>query len=421
MKTRLLQQPSVDTLPTAEARSPEAIPPGVDRRQEHNAVSFEGISFETGPEPASQEPPSVAPTPPRQPQQVSQRPKGRLVVAGVLAVFVLYVASSLYASFFRFDAHGIVTGREIKVSAPWAGTLDAVYVHVGDTVRQGDILAVVEDTELRHSVQRLGDELLAAQAELDAQVATLSIGALRRRESNRDTRARYYELKGDLLLQQSRYEEIKSRRTRYEQLLTRQAVSDEELESLAFQEEGLRARVEHLQQAVDTLNARIDDTVEPSYDEQQLKPWLAKIEHLKADLVRQREVQDQSLIRAPANGTILAVWQHVGEQIDLQTPLVEVLQEDTTELVLYMTQRRSRAYSVGDWVKVRVAPAGKAMRCQVVRIGQRFEQPPAHVSSHYTKDSPLLPIYVAPPAKLPKGTTLPLGGEVQASPCWFGA
>ena len=127
----------------------------------------------------------------------------------------------------------------------------------------------------------------------------LSIRALRRRDNNHDTLARYYELKGELLLQLSRYDEINSRRLRYEQLLTRQAVSDEELEALAFQEEGLHARVEHLQQAVDTLQSRMDDTVEPTHDEKQLKPQLAKIEHLRAEIIRQRELQNQSLIRAP--------------------------------------------------------------------------------------------------------------------------
>ena len=153
MKTRLLQQPPTDTLPTVEV-----LPPDVERRQEHNDIPIGKFPNET----ETVEPPTVVPTSPRQPQQVSQRPKGRLAVAAILAAFVLYVASSLYGLFFRFDAHGIVAGREVRVSAPWGGTLDAVYVKVGDTVQQGDILAVVEDTELRHSIERLGDELLAA-------------------------------------------------------------------------------------------------------------------------------------------------------------------------------------------------------------------------------------------------------------------
>src|SRR5262249_1480105 len=97
--------------------------------------------------------------PPVRPTPLPRRPKGRWFIGVLLLTACGYGAFQVYDTFFRYRAYGVITGRVLSVSPPWEGVVQYVHVRDGDTVRQGQLLMTLENTELRQRRGQLDDEL----------------------------------------------------------------------------------------------------------------------------------------------------------------------------------------------------------------------------------------------------------------------
>jgi len=407
MKSRLLPPPAI-----------------IERELRDSPAQAPARRVEDSPTPEIKTLPAAEPTPTAAPvrsaPQVSARPQGRFLVAAILVICVITIGSLLWSTFFRDAAYGVVAGKVTAISPPWSGTLSAVYVQPSDLVRQGDVLAIVDDPELQAQIDQLGDDLRETQASLDAQAALLAIAARERGDAAAETRAEYYDLRGELLAEQSRYDELTSKLSRRQELADRRAVSNEEIESLQFVKQGLAAKIENIQLAVAALEARTEAKPASGSDAAQLKPWLAKIESHQAEIRRLRAKQRRGTIRAPSHGTIIAVPSHVGERATPEQPLLEFLPEGQLELVLYVPQDQANIYRVGQQLAVAVEPIAETLVCQITHIGQRFEKPQSHVPGRYHPEEKLLPIYLAPPTDLPADANLRIGSTVRLPTTLFG-
>ncbi|MGI9429405.1 MAG: HlyD family secretion protein [Bythopirellula sp.] len=416
MKSRLLPQPMVD-YDEVDVAAP--VPEYSRRESDVAEVKTAAPAVESTPQPQPNSEPVA--TVARSAPQVSARPTGRYAVVGILLVCVLSICSLVWTTFLRDKAYGMVSGTITEISPPWSGTLTAVYARVGDTVRQGDVLAVVDDPELRGTIDRLHDELRTAQAELDSQVALLAVAARQQSNHTEELRVRYYDLRGELLAEQSRYDELSSKLQRRRLLAKRKAISDEEIESLDFEVQGLAAKTENLSLAVETLAARLETLTDPDAERNQLKPWLAKIENFQAEIRRLRDKLHRGTIRAPLSGKVIDVAAHVGQRATPQQHLLELLPDGSLELVLYVQQDDVSDYQINQQLELIVEPDAQSVRCQVVRLGQRFEQPKAHVAGRYGPNEQLLPIYLKPTVELAAGANLRIGSAVRLPVRLFGS
>lgn len=416
MKSRLLPPPISD-----ECGFDVDSPLPVEARRASDRLSDEVVARTVASEAKPEAVTKPVETPARPAPQVSARPKGRLVVAAILLFCVGTVSYFLWSTFLRDAAYGVVTGKVTALSPPWSGTLTAVYVLAGDTVRQGDVLAIVDDPELQASIDRLSDDLRSAQAELDAQSALIALAARQRGNDAEETRADYYDLRGELLAEQSRHDELSSKLARRQALAKRHAYSEEEIESLQFVTEGLAAKIGNLQQAVAALEKRLEAVpANELHDTAQLKPWLAKIENYQAEIRRLRDKQRRGTMRALMNGTVIDVPSHVGERATPEQPLLMILPDDSLELVLYVQQNRADTYRIGQQAEVVVEPATEPIVCEVTRIGQRMEKPQSHVAGRYRPEEKLLPVYLKLTTDLPADTMLRIGSTIRLPATLFG-
>jgi len=408
MKSRLLPPPTAQ-----QHELVEDSPPPVETRRASDQSGVEVASPSVSLTPSSIPTAKPVATPSRPAPQVSARPTGRLLVVGILLACVGSISFFVWSTFLRDAAFGVVTGKVTDISTPWPGTLTAMYVRPGDSVVQSDVLAIVDDPDLQASIDQLSDELRTAQAGLDAQVALLALAARERGNAAEEIRADYYDLRGELLAEQSRYEELGSKLSRRQELVDRHAYSSEEIESLRFVRQGLAAKIENLKQAVAALQKRLEVTPADDHDAAQLKPQLAKIENYQAEIRRLRDKQRRGILRAPMSGTVVDVACHVGERATPEQPLLELLPTGALELVLYVRQKEAAAYEIGQLAEVVVEPASEPIVCQVSRIGQRFEKPLSHVVGRYRPEEKLLPVYLTPTSPLSTATPLRIGSTLR--------
>ncbi len=390
MKSRLLQPENIDAREQIDAA------PIQGRREsdiEDTLKTIEGsVASEATTSPVLEKPQrSPRPTP-----RVSARPCGRLVVVAILLGCIGSIGYSLWSTFLRDAAYGVVTGKVTEISPPWSGTLTAVYASAGDPVRQGDVLAIVDDPELQDQIDRLSDELRAAQAELSAQVALLTLAARERQDEIAELQIRYYDLRGQWLADKSRLAELSGKLDRRQALAHQRAYSDEEIESISHQKQGLEAKISNLQRAVEAFESQIDVLPVSGGDQAQLAPWLAKIENVQAEILRLRDKQRRGTVRAPFNGTVVDVSHHVGERAEANESILEVLPVDALELVLYINQSDINGYRIGQRHDVVIDPEPQPIACEVTRIGTRMEQPQSRIVGRYRPNERLVPVYLKP-------------------------
>jgi|GEM_PF-6182728 len=416
MKSRLLPPPTTEQ-DESEYDSP-ASTPQARREADEPQAKTEAQSRASASTPATQpEPYAPPPTAP----QVSARPQGRLVVAGILLVCVTSVGYLLWSTFLRDAAYGVVVGQVTAISPPWPGTLTAIHIAPGDKVRQGDVLAVVEDPDLQASIDRLSDDLRTAQAQLDAQVALLALAAHQRGSDSEAIRADYYDQRGELLIEQARYQQLSSRLARRQELAGRRAISSEEVETLQFEKSGLAAKIENRQQAVAALEKQLAQLPGlQHHDTAQLQPQLARIENYQSEINRLREKQRRGTLRAPVPGTVVEVVGQLGERASLEQPVLELLPAGSLKLVLYVKQNQVGAYQVGQTTELIVDPNPESITCRVTRLGKRFEKPEAHVAGRYRPEERLLPVYLTPTTPWPDKSPLRIGSTLRQPATLFG-
>jgi multidrug resistance efflux pump len=364
------------------------------------------------------------------PTPLPKRPKGRWFVGGLLLTVVAVAGYNVWDSYFRYQAYGVVTGRQIDVSPPWEGALWYVHVRDGDKVRQGQLLVSVENVELQQRHAQLGDDLRVAQANLEAECARLKWQAAYNLDQGRGARVLYYEAWGTLLREQARVEDYRTQLRRAEVLHQERAVSQADVEQLGFALKGQTEMVAKLKEALPELAARADQAdgllkkgsrlgsgLEDNGADQ-LKPFFVRIEALQAERARVQERLEKGQVRAPVNGLVVKVRHFAGEHVKPGEPVVTLLEEGSLEVVLYMPQNASNALTPDDEVRVGLEPYREALSCRVVRADDEFEAAPEQLRRHYREGQRLLPVHLRPDGEQERWMALRIGGVVKLS--YFG-
>ncbi len=370
------------------------------------------------------------PAPVARPTPLPKRPKGRWFVGVILLGICGLATYNVWHTYFRYRAYGTVTGRIIELSPPWQGVVHEILVREGDTVRQGQLLMSVNNTELQQRHAQLGDEIVIAQANLQAEIAKLKWQVAFSIDQGQGVVATYYEMWGRLLQEQAKLEEITTTLKRAARLYNQQAMSTEEIEQLRSNKKGLEEKIAKLKESLDELKKRAElasallqkgtelskGHTENGYD--QLKPSLARIEALQAERSRIQERLDQGRLCASANGLVVKIHRFAGESCKAAEPVLSILEEGSLQVVLFLPQKSSTLLAEGDGVNVVIEPHAQRLNCEVVRLGEKYEPAPDNIKRHYAADEKLLPVYLQPKDETVRWMALRVGGVVELPYSW---
>ncbi len=184
----------------------------------------------------------------------AKRAKGRLFIGLVLASIFLGMGTLAWNEFGRFSAYGIMEGRIVHVTAPFAGILETMHVRDGEYVTKGQLLASIESSELRMQIEKLQGELAIAKAAIDARRADLN---LRQRENGLDlmrSQLDYFQLVAQFHAEKAKLLELDSNQEVFAQLSNSGAVSRLEADQNRIAGIEQHSKVETLQRAIRQLD-----------------------------------------------------------------------------------------------------------------------------------------------------------------------
>jgi multidrug resistance efflux pump len=371
------------------------------------------------------------PAPVVRPTPLPRRPKGRWFIGFFLLAAVAYAAYEAWDAFFRFQAYGTVSARVVQLSPPWDGVVKFLHVGEGDSVHAGQVLATLDNTDLRQRHAQIADELRLAQATLEAEAARLKWQLSLHLDQSRDVEdrshavARYYEAWGELLYEQSQLDKLSADQERAETMLRAHAASPQEVDQIRYNKRGQARKVEKLQTALAELKQHKQET--EAYQarranlagsltgtgQEQLRPNFARIEALQAERTRIEERLAQGELRASAGGTIVKIQRLPGERCPVTQPVLSLLVEGSLEIVMYLPQQASRSLAPGASVDLVFDPYPEPLTCTLVRLGEQFEPAPEHLKRYYNAGQRLLPAYFRPRDELGRWMALRPDGLVK--------
>jgi multidrug resistance efflux pump len=413
---------TIENQPSRETASAANPPPGGGFAVAMPGTFVREQSRQAPPPPASSTAPttsrsawgSATPTPAR-PTPLPKRSKGRYFVAAILITLIGFLSLALWNLFLRYDGYGVVEGRVIKISAPWDGLVRSLDAREGERVSPGDVLLTVESAVDQAELASAEDELRMAQAELHARSAELRLAAQLRGDLRHKAQAEFYEVYGTLLQEQSRLADLVARLDRKSELYRRSAISAEEVETARLEEQGQRSKVEKLRSALDELKRRVSLANEPLDEEDGLKPKLIRIEVIEAKISRLREKMASGRVRSPVAGRVIRRLRFTGERVDGAGPILELLEDDSLLVVVYLPHSKATALRPGQQLTVVTDVGGRQVTCTVERIADRLEMAPPALVRYYNPNEVLLPVYLRP---LAADSALRLGGVVRLPRSW---
>ena len=256
---------------------------------------------------------------------------------------------------------GIVTTNDVIVSAQIQGQLAQLLVKEGDTVKAGQLVAVIEPQELRadkayyaDSEQGTAAQVRQAEAELQYQEKQTQDQIRQAEASLASTQAQVTEAEADLKL-----DRVNLART--EGLFKDGVASAQSLDEARTTEEAQKARLESLHKQVDAQRAAV--ALARSNEDQitvRRNQLLSMQRQLAAAGAQKSKAQvrlDYTEIRAPIPGAVATLSARQGEVVNIAQPIIEIINPDDLWVRLDVEETYIDRVHLGEKMLVRL-PSG---------------------------------------------------------------
>ncbi|MEW6423851.1 MAG: efflux RND transporter periplasmic adaptor subunit [Bacillota bacterium] len=283
-------------------------------------------------------------------------------------LLVLSVAAGSYWGYTRYfdrkpaglQASGTIEATEVNLSAKLPGTLETLSVKAGDTVKKGQVVAVLARSDLVAQRERDALGVLKAQAQL----ADLLSGA-REQEIN-DARAA-------VNIAQAGFDRANSDYNRLLALHESGAVPDAELEKA-------RSGLEIAKNQLESARAKLS-LLESGSRPDQVEAARAELERSKAILKASESQLNDTKIASPIDGTVISRNFEPGEYVFTGSPVVTVADLNDLFIKIYVPTDYLPAIRLGQQVSFTVSGLAGEYPGIIVEIASKGEFTPKTIQT----------------------------------------
>jgi multidrug efflux pump subunit AcrA (membrane-fusion protein) len=214
-----------------------------------------------------------------------------------------------------------------------SGYLERIDVHIGDLVRQGQVIAQIDQTDFLQKVR----EIEAKVAHARAQLAELETGT--RTEEVRQAEEAVRQA-------QSRFENAKMQRERIEALYKREVISKKERDLTEMEYTVAEAQLASSQQHLNLLREGSRREVKDAGQ--------AKLKEMEAILDQERTRLQNARVTAPFRGEISKKFVDAGALVSSSTPLVSLVHTEILKIVANVLEKDIPLLKLGMKAKIQV-------------------------------------------------------------------
>jgi len=187
----------------------------------------------------------------------------------------------------------------VDVGAQVSGEVTRLYVEVGDEVKQGDLIAQIDQVTQKNNLSNEQASLEQSEAAIQSAEAEL----LSRQASLKSAYA-------DLASRQSEYKQAQSDFARLKGLVAIDAISQQEYDTQATSVATAKAAVDNARAAIDTAKAAITTT------QANINSQRAALRKAQTNVSTAQEDLSYTTIRAPMSGTVVSITTEQGTTVN---------------------------------------------------------------------------------------------------------
>lgn len=228
---------------------------------------------------------------------------------------------------------GMVDASSVDVAAEFPGRLDSLLVKQGDTVKTGQLLAVLRSNE----INAIKAQALSAIDAAKGQQELLTQGA---RPELIEATSKLYQIS------QEQYKLFSTTYDRMERLYKEDVISGQEKDVFYFKFQAAKKEMETAQLNLQMLK----NGTRPEL----LKTANAIVKQAEQAYELTKALGDNTKVYAPADGVISSLVTHQGEIISIGYPIMTIEKKNSTIIKFNIRQDKSNLLKVGSRVSVKV-------------------------------------------------------------------
>lgn len=327
------------------------------------------------------------------PKPIPPRKGKRLVAFAVLSA-IGYAGYSVWDTYFRYEAHGIITANMVGVYAPFDGNIVRLDVVEGQYIQKNQIVGHITNPEHYHELEKIMDEIRMTEGDIVSRESEIRW----RRGNNAET---YFKAKGEMETTEGSLNELRANLIMEEATLRRirilqkeGAVSRNELDKALADVAATKSLIASREKTLRSMQARLKSSENLINDtgEEQIIPLKEKLVFLNNEKTRLEQKIETGQFMAPVSGIVSKIDFFAGESIKEQS-IFTIVEDDTSNLVLYY-EPNSRLPNIGDSVTVFSPSKNKMIETIVTGISRDTVEAPVQIQKSYAANSKLIRVFL---------------------------
>ena len=326
-----------------------------------------------------------------------------ILLAVVLSVASAFWIMQRYTHVYTDDAR--IAADMIDISSKSSGLLVSFTASTGETLAAGDVIAFIDDREIKLKIKELQENLAVVDAEYDTQQATIRMVEKQTTSALDSAKSQTAVSQATLMSAGSELEFRANEWKRAKLLRAKKIISQQGWESAQTQYRVAEQNREAAAGSVATTQAKLVEAQAEQTRLTVLESGLLKLKHQRAALaliLEQQQVQFQDLtIKAPHNGIVDKIFVDAGEFIQPGRRLLLMHNPNKVWVSANIKETQFRHIQLGQSVEVNVdAYPDIIFEGEIIRIGNSATSlysllPSTNPSGNFTKVTQRLPIKIA--------------------------
>lgn len=282
--------------------------------------------------------------------------KRTLARAGLVVALIgveIYLARDLTSS---AAVQGYTATQSYSIAPPRRAKIKQVHVELGATVRQGDVIAQLDTTEIENELEAATAERAYAAASMKAEAARLrfdSVNLERRFATTKESaNAELANAEAAAHTAAAELAAIDAELVEQTDLVEKHLANAAVLNTLQLRRASLAKQVDAASSVLRVLRgnasaaAKRSDSVTSS-DDDQLAPLQARLSAAELRIAQLTRERDGLALRAPADGVIDALPLHAGDLSAPELPVATLVAPDAMRVVACIPEARARSLEPG--------------------------------------------------------------------------
>lgn len=275
---------------------------------------------------------------------------------------------------------GFIERNITKAMSQTSGKIMEIKVKEGQTVTKGDLIAVIDESDLAFQKDKIMSEIAIKQNKLDLLVEGADANAYEQITVQQESLKLKIGLANeDLKIKQNQLEDAKK-------LLESNAISADQVDQLDLAYQRTQTDLNVLKKEYEKINLTYDDLLDGA-DQHTLE--IAK-EDLKLSEIALQNIEqkiEETHILAPSDGIVRHVYFNENEILSTGSVLADLLENGSLYVQFYVDEANFSKIKLGDNIKLTLDGSGETVNAQITEISDYAQFTPKNISTKADRQS----------------------------------